>query len=212
MSSPCPRCRSEARGPYPDGRYHSSAGAAALAELIKGYEPYLGLYTYQPEFFAPCKHMNAAAMKKSGFFSAAYLSGLVGPADGARLWTAFEALVTAVRVEIAAGQPCPTCGAGTFVRDGELYARMPSSAFLACAREIRRLRPLRPPCPHFYASENYLPPAQNDGYDLATAPFFTEGYLYTLLNKDDARSVLYRINALLSAAGVTNTWQYGREQ
>jgi len=46
----------------------------------------------------------------------------------------------------------------------------------------------------------------NDMYEEGDekAPFFSEAYLYNLLGKDDARSVLRVVRELLSAAGVAD--------
>lgn len=50
------------------------------------------------------------------------------------------------------------------------------------------------------------------GYDEGDekCPFFSERYLYPLLGKDDARSVLYTLKAVLRASGIfteKNLWQ-----
>jgi hypothetical protein len=212
---PCPECRAEVAGPYSDRSYsdrsyRACSGAAALARLVAGDEPYLGLYTFTPEGFAPCAHMDALAMAGVGFFSVSYLSGLLGPVDGSRIMSVFAALVTAVRHEIAAGEPCPRCNAVTFIRDGQRYHRRPGPALAVAARALYVIRPERAPCPCFYASDYYVSPRENDGHDDAAAPFFSEAYLYNLIGKEDARSVISRIHNLLRAAGAEDPWQYER--
>ena len=43
--------------------------------------------------------------------------------------------------------------------------------------------------------------------DLEDCPFFTEGFLYSLMGKEDARTILAMIGNLLNAAGINDAEQ-----
>jgi hypothetical protein len=73
-------------------------------------------------------------------------------------------------------------------------------------RDLLRLRP-EPDAPpeSVFNKEN---PYYSEGDE--KAPIFSEAFLYTLLGKETARSILYRLNAIIEACGI-NIDQLHRE-
>lgn len=80
---------------------------------------------------------------------------------------------------------------------GQIIQHVCNTSLLEEAKHLYRLRPDDPPPKEIFNVNN---PEYSPGDE--HAPIFTEAFLYTLLGKETARSVLYTIEGILRAAGL----------
>lgn len=111
------------------------------------------------------------------------------------------------------GETCPTCNGPVSRNEGKLFSKRSSEEFDRWVKRLYRFTPntvpelADPPCSecgHIKGSEHDKW-SGGDHYFKAgppeNVPFFTEAFLYDLMGKDDARSVLAYIHRLIEAAG-----------